>query len=142
MFTQNREQLRQFFIDVWHKHQNQHPLEPLEAMVLEVILLHREYHRDLTDKRLASDFLPEHGQTNPFLHLGLHIALREQINTDRPNGIKAIYHSLLLTYSDAHTIEHQMMECLMEALWQSQRYQTLLDESAYLACLQQQVAKK
>jgi hypothetical protein len=142
MFTQNREQLRQFFIDVWHKHQNHQPLEPLETMVLEVILIHPEYHRYLTDKQLASDFLPDHGQTNPFLHLGLHIALREQINTDRPMGIKAIYHSLIFTYSDVHTTEHQMMECLMEALWQSQRYQTLPDESAYLACLQQQVAKK
>jgi len=141
MFTQNREQLRQFFIDVWQKHQNHLPLVPLEAMVLEVILMHPEYHRDLTDKRLTSDFLPENGQTNPFLHLGLHIALREQMNTDRPNGIKAIYHSLLLTYSDAHTTEHQMMECLMEALWHAQRYQTLPDESAYLACLQQQLTK-
>ena len=141
MFTQNREQLRQFFIDVWQKHQNHCPLEPLEAMVLEVILIHPEYHHYLTDKRLASDFLPEHGQTNPFLHLGLHIALREQIDTDRPTGIKTIYHTLVFNYNDTHTTEHQMMECLMEALWQSQRYQTLPDESAYLACLQQIVEK-
>jgi hypothetical protein len=69
--------------------------------------------------------------------MGLHLALREQIHTNRPNGIQTLYHQALARGNNAHTLEHQMMECLMETLWQAQRYQTMPNEVAYLTCLQQ-----
>lgn len=137
MFALERDQTRQLFIQVWQKHQNQQSLEPLEKMVLEVILIHPEYHHYLMPQHLDQDFSPQNGQTNPFLHMGLHIALREQISTDRPFGIRALYQTLILRNDDTHALEHRMMDCLAEVLWTSQRYGTVPDEQAYLACLHQ-----
>ena len=139
MFAQDRDQTRQFFFDVWRKHQNALPLEPLETMVLEVILAHPEYHHYLSKEKQELAFFPEQGQTNPFLHLGLHIALREQLSTDRPPGIRAIYQSSTIGCNDLQALEHRMMDCLAEALWTSQRYGTPPDEQAYLACLRQSI---
>lgn len=135
LFSQKREDHRQFFIDVWQKFTLKQPLEPLETMVSEVIILHPEYHRFLTPNWLDKDYMPEMGETNPFLHLGLHIALREQITTDRPQGIKAVYQQLLFTGADVHQVEHRMLECLAEMLWMVQRYQLPPNEEAYLTCL-------
>jgi hypothetical protein len=142
MFQQDRDQTRQFFVDVWHKHQNAQPLEPLETMVLEVILAHPEYHHHLSEDRKTTEFFPEQGQSNPFLHLGLHIALREQLSIDRPPGIQTIYQTLMQNYDDLHVLEHQMMDCLADALWTSQRYGKTPDEQTYLTCLAQIVATR
>jgi hypothetical protein len=135
MFQLERDQTRQFFFEVWRKHQNAQPLEPLETMVLEIILMHPEYHHYFAKHDTIVDFLPEQRQTNPFLHLGLHIALREQFGTDRPPGILSIYQSLASKNNDLHAVEHQMMDCLAEVLWTSQRNGTMPDEQAYLVCL-------
>jgi len=137
MFSQNRDQTRQFFITVWQKHQQQQPLQGVEVLVRDVILQHPEYHSQLTTQTLHHDYHVEAGQTNPFLHMGLHIALREQIDTDRPAGIQAVYQRLLLTHGNRHQAEHLMLDCLAEALWQAQRANQLPDEQAYLDCLQQ-----
>jgi len=85
---------------------------------------------------LASEYHPEHGQSNPFLHMGMHIALREQVASDRPVGIRDLTRKLLLKYRDGHEMEHQMMECLGESLWRAQRDQTEPDELAYMENLQ------
>jgi len=135
MFTQDRDQTRQFFFQVWRKHENRQPLEPLEAMVLDVIKVHPEYHGFLSDSN--QKFFSEQDETNPFLHFGLHIALREQLSTDRPPGIRAIYQSSVIGCDDLHALEHTMMDCLAETLWTSQRYGIPPDEQSYLACLRQ-----
>ncbi|EDN68921.1 conserved hypothetical protein [Beggiatoa sp. PS] len=137
MFQSERDQTRQFFFEVWRKHQNAQPLEPLETMVLEIILRHPEYQHYFSKPDTTIDFLPEQGQTNPFLHLGLHIALQEQLTTDRPPGIRTLYQSLASKNNDLHKVEHQMMDCLAETLWTSQRNGTMPDEQVYLACLHQ-----
>lgn len=133
-FGQNREQLRQFFIGAWQKYLAQAPLEPLEKIVAGVIAEHPEYQAFLEkgDSALERDYLPELGETNPFLHMGMHIALREQINTNRPLGISEIYQKLLSKYPDHHEVEHRMVECLGETLWRAQRDGTQPDELAYL----------
>jgi hypothetical protein len=138
MFVSSRDQARQFFLDVWRKHQDQSPLEPVEQMVLAVVLEHPEYRHLLEDPEasLAKDYTPEMGQTNPFLHMGMHIALREQVSTDRPAGIKQVYENLVRRSDDPYETEHRMMECLGEALWLAQRNNQLPDETAYLQCLQ------
>jgi len=104
-------------------------------MVLDVILQHPEYQVILEkdEKEISEmEFTPEMGMTNPFLHMGMHITIQEQISSNRPSGITALYQKLLLKYPSAHELEHSMMECLGEALWQAQRNNTLPDEAVYL----------
>jgi len=132
---QDRDSSRKFFSEVWEKHKRQAPLEALEQVVLDVIFQHPEYHEVLEKEEkdiAAMDFMPEAGMTNPFLHMGMHIAIQEQISTDRPEGITALYQQLLPGYPSAHVLEHSMMECLGETLWQAQRNNTMPDEVQYL----------
>lgn len=112
-------------------------MEPMEAIIAEVIELHPEYHRLLhTETTIEQlDYSPEQGQTNPFLHMGMHIALREQAAADRPAGMQIIYRKLI-DEKGQHDAEHDMMECLGEALWNAQRINQAPDEAAYLECLQ------
>ncbi|HEX5636436.1 MAG TPA: DUF1841 family protein [Gammaproteobacteria bacterium] len=135
MFGNNRDQLRQMWVDAWHKFMHQQPLQPLEQQLVNVLQWHPEYHALLTHTQ--ADYLPELGQSNPFLHMGMHLALREQVSTNRPAGIRECYHKLKQRLGDEHETEHQLMECLAEALWQAQRDNVAPDESRYLRCLQQ-----
>lgn len=137
---QDRDSGRKFFLEVWVKYKKQVPLESLEKMVLDVILQHPEYHEILSmdeEEIAAMEFLPESGMTNPFLHMAMHITILEQISTDRPAGIAALYQQLLLKYPSAHELEHSMMECLGETLWQAQRNNTMPDEKQYLERVKQ-----
>jgi len=136
MFGQNREQLRRFFQTSWEKRLNDQALQPLEQIVVQVIEQHPEYHRHLGDpNQLERDFTPEQGETNPWLHMGMHITLAEQIGTDRPVGIRASYQQVVARSSDHHTAEHAMMDCLGLALWEAQRSGAAPDERSYLECL-------
>jgi len=133
---QSRDQIRQVYIDVWQKMQNQAVLEPMEAIIADIIELHPEYQGLLSksDDALEKDFTPEGGESNPFLHMGMHIALREQASTDRPVGFQSIYQKLLKRLGK-HDAEHAMMECLAEALWHSQKDNLPFDEEAYINAL-------
>lgn len=137
LFGQNRDQLRQVYFETWKKYQNQLPLEPLEKMITEVVLQHPEYHDMLENLEgsLHKEYLPEMGESNPFLHMGMHIGIQEQLSTDRPSGIRLLYQQLLNRHKDAHRVEHLMMDCLAEMIWQAQRNQTSPDENSYLECL-------
>jgi len=137
---QDRDSGRKFFLEVWVKYKKQAPLESLEKMVLDVILQHPEYHEILSmdeEEIAAMEFLPESGMTNPFLHMAMHITILEQISTDRPAGIAALYQQLLLKYPSAQELEHSMMECLGETLWLAQRNKTMPDEMQYLERVKQ-----
>ena len=137
LFSQDRNQLRQVYCDVWRKHRAAEVLEPLEAQIRDVILLHPEYHALLedVDRALGRDYLPESGETNPFLHMALHLAIYEQLATDRPAGVRALVLQARGRWPDMHALEHRMLECLAEALWLSQRDGTPPDEATYLRCL-------
>ena len=84
MFTPTREQVRNFFFDTWRKYREGAALEGLETVALEVLLLHPEYHHVLDDpaRFLDRDYTPEEGQTNPFLHMSMHVAIAEQLSID------------------------------------------------------------
>ena len=137
LFGQSRDELRRFYLHSWQKHQQGQPLEPLENIVAQVIAMHPEYQPILADEEqsLGREFGPEQGQSNPFLHMGMHLALHEQLSTDRPTGIRAVHSALRLRLGDVHEAEHLMMECLGQALWEAQRSGQMPDEQAYLACL-------
>lgn len=128
-----REELRRRYIDAWTRRVNKLPLEPLDAQIVDVIELHPEYHALLGDEEsLARPFTVEQGQINPFLHMGLHLALREQLGTDRPLGIRQEYLRLGRALGDAHMAEHRMIDVLAEALWEAQRAGRAPDEQVYL----------
>lgn len=137
---QSREQLRRMYVEAWRKRRAGEILQPLEAQVADVIGLHPEYHDWLErgDEALAEEFTPERGAQNPFLHMGLHLALREQVSTDRPAGIRAL-HSALAAQRGVHDAEHLMAERLAEALWSAQRNGKAPDEAAYLETLRRLV---
>ena len=75
------------------------------------------------------------GNTNPFLHMSMHIAIKEQLSIDQPSGIKERFNRLQKKNKDEHKTMHQIMECLAEMLWQAQRNQSAPDASIYLECL-------
>lgn len=112
-------------------------LSAMEDMALEVILLHPEYHAMLDDaeRYQDKDYLPEMGDTNPFLHMSMHIAIKEQLSIDQPVGIRKRFERLMKKVGDEHAVMHQVMECLAEMIWQSQRNRSALDVTVYFECL-------
>jgi hypothetical protein len=137
MFGNDRNQMRRFFTEAWRKARAGEELIPLERMLAGVIQQHAEYHAllEAPESTLEKDFLPDVGETNPFLHMGMHISLQEQIGTDRPPGVRQLYQQVVRRIGDGHEAEHQMMECLGRMLWEAQRENRLPDEQAYLQCL-------
>jgi hypothetical protein len=131
---QSREQLRRTYLEAWRKFSARQPLEPLEAQLAAVIAEHPEYLQwiEAGDAALAAEFTPESGRQNPFLHMGLHLALREQVATNRPAGIADIHRKLAEKMGGAHDAEHAMLEPLAETLWEAQRNQRMPDERIYL----------
>jgi hypothetical protein len=130
---QNREQLRRMYLETWRKFSQRVPLEPLEAQVAAIIAEHPEYVAWLeSDTALDAEFTPEGGQQNPFLHMGLHLAIREQVATNRPQGIAEVYETLSKRLGSAHSAEHAMLEPLAETLWEAQRNGRAPNELAYL----------
>ena len=123
MFNPSREEVRRFFCDAWQKQLSGGVLTPLEAIAVDWIGEHPEYQALLTDTEgaLAQDFTPEKGQTNPFLHLAMHLSISEQVSIDQPPGIRQAYETLTQRLDSPHEAQHQIMECLGEMLWQAQR---------------------
>ncbi len=137
LFGQDRNQLRRMYCEAWSRHRQQLPVEPLQSEIVAVIEQHPEYHPLLEnpDKALGKEYPPELGETNPFLHMGIHLAIREQVGTDRPKGIRALYQQLSVNSTDLHELDHRLMECLAEMIWQAQRDGSMPDEERYLDCV-------
>ncbi|HEU4626300.1 MAG TPA: DUF1841 family protein [Steroidobacteraceae bacterium] len=131
---QSREQMRRMYLDAWRKFSAKQPLEPLEAQLAAVIAEHPEYLDviEAGEAAIAAEFTPESGRQNPFLHMGLHLAIREQVATDRPHGIAEVHRALTARLGDAHSAEHTMLEVLAATLWEAQRSGRAPDEQAYL----------
>lgn len=136
LLPNDRGGLRAFYLEAWRKRREGLPAEPLEIQVADVIEQHPEYQALLerNEHALDRDWTPEDGESNPFLHMGLHLGLREQVATDRPAGIAAI-HRTLAAQLGVHEAEHRMAECLAEALWRAQRNNSLPDEVSYMEAL-------
>lgn len=143
MFNPSREDVRQLFFDTWRKYQMQETVTGLEAMVLELVLQHPEYHALLSKpgQYLDRDYPPELGTTNPFLHLSLHLAISEQQSINQPAGIQQRYADLLAQYGEPHAAQHALMECLAEMIWQAQRQQTPPDVAVYFECLDRTICR-
>jgi len=133
--THTREQLRQAYTEAWRKRLAHAPLSPLEALIADVIELHPEYRPIVEDLGKALAFEPNAAPAaeNPFLHMGLHLAVREQVSIDRPPGVRELLRSLQARFGDLHGAEHVLMEALGQALWEAQRAGRPPDEEHYLA---------
>ena len=138
---QDRGQTREVFFRAWRAHREGQPLEGVEKLIVQVVLRHPEYHALLEHPEPARerDYFPESGETNPFLHLGMHIAIEEQLSIDQPRGIRGYYQKILMRLPDEHAAQHHMMECLGEMLWQANRQATAPQETVYLDCLRRLV---
>lgn len=137
MFSSDRSSQRGVFIDAWQKAKSHRPLEPVEAQIAGILRQHPEYQPliEAGEEALERDYLPELGETNPFLHLGLHLAVQDQLSIGQPHGIRQLYQRLLRQTGDAHAAEHCIMTCLAEAIWTIQHDRQPFDERAYLRCI-------
>jgi hypothetical protein len=136
IFGEDRNELRAMYAQAWQKQCDGDVLSPLEAQIAQVIADHPEYHTAVSGN-LDRDFTVEGGETNPFLHMGLHLGIREQVATNRPAGIAAVFKDLAGKSGDAHAAEHRMIDCLAETLWEAQNENRPPDESLYLQRLRQ-----
>jgi hypothetical protein len=135
MYTNNRDAYRQTFYSAWQKHIKKLPLESVEAEMIAVLLMHPEYHPLLENSKYQQqEFTPEE---NPFLHLSLHMAIREQINMNRPAGISNIYEQLMSTHESTLDVEHYMITILANVMWQAQETGNLPNEDMYLQKLKE-----
>jgi hypothetical protein len=137
MFNPSRAQAREFLFELWEKQARGAALTPLESIALAVVLEHPEYHAILGDRSryLERDWKPEGGETNPFLHLQMHLAIEEQLSIDQPPGIREAVDRLARRLDSMHEARHEVMECLAEAIWNAQRGGSALDDRAYLDCI-------
>lgn len=145
LFNPSRDEVRDFFFDTWAKFKIQKTLTELEKIGLSVMHIHPEYHAilDTPARFKQQEYFPEHGETNPYLHMSLHLSILEQISINQPIGIAGIYAQLKLKHQDEHKeqsehqAQHDILECLAETIWLAQRNNTGLDAEHYLQLLQQ-----
>ena len=141
MFNPTRDQARDFLFDSWRKYRHGQPLTALESVAAELIAAHPEYHAvlDNRDKHVDRDYRPEAGDTNPFLHLSMHLSIREQVSIDQPQGVRAAHTRLTEKLGNPLEAEHIMMDCLAEMIWHAQRHRLSPDPALYLGCLAKKI---
>jgi hypothetical protein len=143
MFAPNQHDVRRFFCDTHAKQRKGLPLTPMEAIAAEWIDQHPEYHADLVDVEAAlqAQYSVEGGKTNPFLHLAMHLTIEEQMSIDQPRGIKQAVQLLAAKRGSMHGAQHEVMECLGEMVWASQRTGLPPDGMAYLDCVRRRATR-
>jgi hypothetical protein len=134
MFQPSQHDVRRFFCETWRKQREGLPLTPMEAMAADWVTEHPEYHADLADvdAAIAASYSVEDGRTNPFLHLAMHLSIAEQCGIDQPTGIRQAVSLLAARRNALHAAHHEVMECLGEMIWASQRSGLPPDGPAYI----------
>ena len=118
-------------------------MTPLEIVAADWIEEHPEYHNDLSDvdAALAAVFNVESGRANPFLHLSMHLSISEQISIDQPRGIRQAFDLLAARRGSTHEAHHEVMECLGQMMWESQRSGRPPDGETSIDCVQQRATR-
>ena len=135
MFSSDRSAQRKFLAKSWEKYKANQLLEPLELQLAKIIEKHPEYQEIINN--LDTEYFPEQGKINPFLHINLHLSLQDQLDLDQPKGVKEIYNSLLKKIKDTHQVEHIMMEQIAEMIFNSQKNNKPMDQEQYLRSLKE-----
>ena len=144
MFQPSQHDVRKFFCETLAKFRSGAPLTPMEALAADWIAQHPEAHDDLADvdAALAAVYAVEAGRSNPFLHLSMHLSISEQIGIDQPQGIKQAFALLTAKLGSAHEAQHEVMECLGEMLWASQRSGLPPDGERYIECVRRRATRR
>ncbi len=118
-------------------------MEAIETLASQWIEEHPEYHADFADEATALDrmYEVENGQTNPFLHLSMHLSISEQCSIDQPQGIRQAVELLTARRDSLHEAHHQTMDCLGQMVWESQRAGRPPDGAAYIDCVQRHATR-
>jgi len=143
LFNPSRDEVREFFFDTWSKFNHQQTLTDLEKIAIGVIQMHPEYHAvlDAPEQYKQQEYFPELGETNPFLHMSLHLSVLEQISINQPIGIVDVYAKLKLTHQEEHAAQHDVIDCLAETIWHAQQNKTTLDTAYYLQLLKKKIGQ-
>jgi Domain of unknown function (DUF1841) len=143
MFTPSQHDVRRFFCEAYRKQRDSLPLTPMELTAAHWITEHPQYFDALADVQTALETVydVESGHTNPFLHLSMHLSITEQTGIDQPKGVKQAYRLLAARLGSEHEAQHQMMECLGEMIWASQRSGLPPDGQRYLECVRQRATR-
>ena len=142
MFTPSQHDVRRFFCETHRKFRANEILTPIEAIARDWIAQHPEYGAALAEPEaaLSADYSIERGDSNPFLHLSMHLSIAEQVSIDQPPGVRAAFHALARRLDSEHEAHHQIMECLGQMIWTSQRNGTPPDGEAYIDCIRRRAA--
>lgn len=143
MFAPNQHDVRRFFCEAYGKQQQRLPLTSMESIAAAWIDQHPEYHGELADVEaaLVAQYTVEGGKANPFLHLAMHLTIEEQMSIDQPRGIKQAVELLAAKRGSMHDAQHEVMECLGEMVWASQRSGLPPDGLAYLECVRRRATR-
>ncbi|MBD3893449.1 DUF1841 family protein [Hydrogenophaga sp.] len=143
MFNPSQADVRRFFCTVYAKSLQQLPMEALETLASHWIALHPEVQADLADLDAALARMGTTPETapNPFLHLSMHLSISEQCSIDQPPGIRQAVELLSARRQDLHAAHHEVMECLGQMLWQSQRSGRPPDAQAYIEQVRQRATR-
>ncbi len=143
MFNPSRDQARDFLFEAWRKYGANETLTALETIAVGIIANHPEYHALLTRREqfVDRDYAPEHGETNPFLHLSMHMAIQEQIAIDQPRGVRDAHQKLAMKLGTSWAAEHEIMDCLAEMIWQAQQMKTAPNAEIYMKCIAAKLLK-
>ncbi|MBI5256934.1 MAG: DUF1841 family protein [Burkholderiales bacterium] len=143
MFQPSQHDVRRFFCEAFAKQRAAEPMTPMETLAAQWVGEHPEYHADLADLEaaLASVYSVEEGRTNPFLHLAMHLSISEQCSIDQPTGIRQAVELLAACRNSLHEAHHEVMECLGEMIWASQRSGLPPDGHAYLDAVRRRATR-
>jgi hypothetical protein len=143
MFQPSQLDVRRFFCAAYARQRAGLPLEPLQVIAADWIGQHPEYHADLADEAaaLAAVYAVEDGRTNPFLHLSMHLSIHEQMAIDQPTGIRQAVELLAARRGSLHDAHHEVMDCLGQMLWESQRSGRPPDGQAYLEAVRRRATR-
>lgn len=143
MFNPSPSDVRRFFCAAHSKTQIGAPMEAIETLASLWIAEHPEHHATLADVEAAvlHNYDDPPGQSNPFLHLSMHLSISEQCSIDQPRGIRQAVELLTKRLDSLHDAHHATMDCLGQMLWESQRAGRPPDGEAYIACVQRRATR-
>jgi hypothetical protein len=143
MFSPSQHDVRRFFCEAWRKNRAGLALEAIEVLAAQWVAEHPEYQAELADVNaaLAANYTVENGRTNPFLHLSMHLTISEQCSIDQPRGIRQAIELLAAKRGSLHDAHHEVMACLGEMVWASQRSGLPPDGQAYLEAVRRRATR-
>ncbi|MEO7390671.1 MAG: DUF1841 family protein [Ramlibacter sp.] len=137
MFNPSQPDVRRFFCAVHAKSHGGQPMDALETLAGQWLQEHPEYEADMADAdaAVARAYDGQDGRSNPFLHLSMHLSISEQSSIDQPRGIRQAVELLAARLGSLHDAQHEVMDCLGQMLWESQRAGRPPDGESYIDCV-------